>query len=275
MKVQFFGPSESQLQGVFYPARSHNPNKAVVVCSPIGQEYMRTNWMLRLLANQLSRKGMNVLRFDYRGHGDSFGTTSDVSSLADWKEDTFAAIDFLKEQSGAQSVMLAGLRVGASLVTAVASEREDVHSIVAWEPILDGSSYLGELRKIHATMTDLWFQPITTPNDELREEILGALFQRSLLNEIENWKPDFNALSIPQLLVCLTTDAKLQTSHPMRKEIRVEDESDWGNLNRLEQAWLRAKTARTIVQSIDDLFGRLEKHNMLDSSTTAAVGAGS
>jgi len=113
MNPQFFGNSKQrQLYGVYHkPQRvSDSPARAVVICSPLGQEYIRSHWACKLLAKQLARGGAHVLRFDYRGHGNSSGNIGDQQSLQSWTEDVGHAIDLIREKSNAASVMLVGLR---------------------------------------------------------------------------------------------------------------------------------------------------------------------
>lgn len=263
MRIQFFGEPNSQRLGVYHAPR-RSSLKAIVLCPPLGQEYIRTHWAMKILANQLCRKGIHVLRFDYRGHGDSFGNIQDVASMDEWKQDASDAIDFLKQAAGTSNVALLGLRAGAMIASEVAQNRNDINSLVAWERFFDGKSYLNELRQVHKTMLDFWFTPVTTPNDEASEEILGWRFQRPLLDQIQSWHEDLGSLSIPQLSFELgDRDTQSQSSNPMQRVICVDDESDWTLLGKLESAWLRPKTTQRIVHAVDDLFHRLEKHQML------------
>ena len=279
MKIQYFGNQNVKLLGAYHPPRRSINDAAVLICPPIGQEYIRTHWALRLLANQLSRKGIHVLRFDYRGHGDSCGDIQDVASLDEWRDDISVAIDHLKEQSGAQTVMLTGLRVGASLASDVSADRDDVNSVVAWERIVRGSDYLRDLRSVHESMIDLWFQPIKTPSDESTEEILGWRWRRSLINELETWAPNFASLTIPQLVISLSGHDQRETTepsfNPLEKQLDVDDDSDWTKLCKLEAAWLRPRTSQLIVKSAVDMFQRLEKRGLLERQnepTTVGVG---
>lgn len=275
MKMKFFGPPKAQLLGAYHPARSADSSRAVLICSPLGQEYIRTHWALRLLANQLSRKGIHAMRFDYRGHGDSFGDIVDVHSIESWKSDLSCAVDHLKQESGVSSVMLLGLRAGAAIAAEVATERSDVHSIAGWEPIANGGDYLDELRQVHAKMIDLWFQKISTVDNQQYEEILGWRFQRSLLDEIQRWEVDWATLTIPQLQIELQSAATPSPAITNRllKKIQVDDESVWGKLAGLESAWLRPQSAQLVCKTIVDMFERLEKRQML-GSTNQLVPAG-
>jgi len=114
MKHHFFGNPQSQLFGVHHRPRGIEvkPTRAVLICPPFGQEYIRTHWCLRLMASQLCRQGAHVLRMDYSGMGDSAGRLQDVQSIDQWTEDILTGIARLKELSGAGTVMLVGLRMG-------------------------------------------------------------------------------------------------------------------------------------------------------------------
>jgi predicted alpha/beta hydrolase len=51
----------------------------IVFCAPILHEYVRSQRLFALLAQALSEHGYRVLRFDYRGTGDSAGTDESFS----------------------------------------------------------------------------------------------------------------------------------------------------------------------------------------------------
>ena len=78
MNPFFFGSSERPLYGVHHPPRERGPRESgVVLCYPMGQEYMRSHRAFRQLANLLTRKGHHVFRFDYFATGDSSGASGE------------------------------------------------------------------------------------------------------------------------------------------------------------------------------------------------------
>ncbi|TWU67121.1 alpha/beta fold hydrolase [Crateriforma conspicua] len=266
MKVEFFGDRKTQLLGVTHrPSHTDSTSRAIVFVPPIGHEYIRTHWAMKLLAKQLARKHMHVLRFDLRGHGDSFGNPSEVRSLDAWRSDINNAIDHFKERSCCDSVALLGLRAGAGLITDVATTRDDVHSIIAWEPVLHGRRYLTELRRLHSTMLDLWFEKTQTVNDSEFEEIIAWKYQRSLVEEMDQWRPPFESLALPHLVVESHSNPNpdLTPTNSMRKTVPVAEEYSWNRLCDLETAWLRPHSTRTLVNQIQNLFERLEQKGML------------
>ena len=266
MIADFFGSEPTPLLGCYHQPSSRNETtKSVLICPPIGHEYIRTHWSLRIIANQLARKGCDVLRFDYRGIGDSFGDPNDVTSLEQWITDVETAVQHLKQESGADSVMLLGLRAGSVFAAEVARRRHDINAIVAWEPVLSGRQYLRQLRSMHTTMIDLWYQKVETVSDDSYEELLGTKYRRELINDLQQWEIDWGSLEIPQLLI--QSEDSLSTDNadgpPWHKRITVSDEDSWGKLSDLEVAWLRPKTSQLAVQSVMETFARLEEREML------------
>ena len=271
MSQRFIGQPENQLMTVYHPSRGkkHDQVRAVLICSPIGQEYIRTHWSLRLLATQLARKAVHVLRFDYSGVGDSAGSIEQIASVDQWMSDIEIAIEELKQISGAETVMLLGQRFGATMAAEVAQSHADVNSLVCLEQVLNGGQYLDSLRKMHSQMLDLWVCKMKTPDDEQFEEILGSQFRRTLLNQIESCHLDFETVKQPQLIV-ETVANEQQFSHSvegLQKVIRDERSSSWNDLHELESAFLRPVMTRTIVKTIDDMFDRLHRFNALELNT--------
>ena len=266
MKVQFFGPDESLL-GVHHVPRKMKPGRAILICPPLGQEYLRTHWTLRLLANQLSRRGMHVLRFDWSGFGDSQLGPEEIRSLERWRSDMDAAIDYLKKLANASSVALLGLRFGAGMAAEIGCHREDVNGIVAWEPVLNGREMLQDWRSMHRRMLDLWHCRMTTVDHAELEEMVGWIYQRTLINELEAWQVDLPQVDLPQLVV-EPEESDRQFAHPMaglQKWIKTADQPSWSDLSVLETAWLRPETNRILVTQCNELFDRLERRGLLQS----------
>ena len=147
----FFGPPDRQLFGSYHPPTGASDLDLVVICPPFFSEYMRTYAALRELAVVLAEKGHPVLRFDYRGTGDSAGELVDVA-LADWTADVSSAIDEGRELSGARAARLVGVRAGAICAVNAARTRKDITRIVLWDPIRSGPAWM---EGVAATQRDL------------------------------------------------------------------------------------------------------------------------
>jgi pimeloyl-ACP methyl ester carboxylesterase len=163
-----FGPDGQQRLGIYHaPRASVATDSAVVLCPPIGQEYMRTHRPFRQLALALADSGLHVLRFDYHGTGDSAGRTGD-GSLETWIDDIPLAAAELADISGATRLTLVGLRTGALLAAAAcmrsvpAAER-----LVLWDPVVAGRDYLAEQLSMHAALARTMRPVPPVPSDEI------------------------------------------------------------------------------------------------------------
>lgn len=150
MIPQFFGNIDAPLYGVYLPPKATPRNAGVVLCYPFGQEYMRAHRAYRQLALLLTKKGYHVLRFDYRGTGDSSGAMESVVAQ-DWVDDVGLAIHELREIASVSSISVIGLRLGALIAGAACAVRDDVDRLILWDPILDGAEYERELLDAIAT----------------------------------------------------------------------------------------------------------------------------
>jgi uncharacterized protein len=142
----YFGDRRRRLFGIFEPAGVTSVGKrAAVLCYPWGAEYVHAHRAMRQLAVRLSAAGIDTLRFDYFGTGDSAGEMVDAD-LGTWEADIELAIDELRDIVGSARLTLIGLRLGATLAARVAALRPgDVDTLVLWDPILSGPGYLASL----------------------------------------------------------------------------------------------------------------------------------
>jgi alpha-beta hydrolase superfamily lysophospholipase len=145
----WFGPSERLLFGWF-----HNPDDAlarggVVLCPPLGRDYLRSHYATRKLAMRLCEEGFCSVRFDYDGTGDSVGDGSDPDRVEAWLASIREAVAFARG-AGARWVALAGMRSGA-LLAAVAAERDgSIDGLVLVDPTVSGRSFVSEQRAMAA-----------------------------------------------------------------------------------------------------------------------------
>ncbi len=162
MEAFFFGNSKEPLYGVYHSPQVAAPlDEGIVICVPFGQEYMRSHRAVRQLAMLLAKQGFHVLRFDYRGTGDSSGEIENVSPTL-WLADIATAVEELKEMTGVDKISLVGLRLGAlmaanatnSVVHTHSLNSQTINHLVMWDPLISGKAYLDELHaKIAATST--------------------------------------------------------------------------------------------------------------------------
>lgn len=181
----YFGKNR-RLFGLYEPAVAQ-PNRecGVVVCAPVGQEYVRCHRVSRQLVLRLRRKGFATLRFDYSGCGDSVGEMQQAG-LDDWLDDVSAAVDYLRARFS--TVALIGLRLGATLGLLTSLRRRGIDRLVLWQPVVDGSRFLAELQEQHDAFEDRYGwsrgESMTYSGIEDATELLGFAFSHAMMRQI-------------------------------------------------------------------------------------------
>ena len=115
-----------------------------VICNPFGMEKTNSHRLNFEWARALASAGHWVLRFDYRGTGDSAGTF-EGSTIHDYIDDIGKAVAELERLSGVACRGLAGLRLGAGLAAIFAARTRLELDLVMWEPVIDGRKYRDSL----------------------------------------------------------------------------------------------------------------------------------
>jgi len=192
MGATFFGDSSRPLFGYYHPPRGpQSRSVGVLLCGPAPQEYMRTHWAFRKLADLLARAGFGVLRFDYYGTGDSAGHGKE-SSLEVWRGNVATAAQELRDLSLAPHVSAVGFRLGAALA---ATSGVRLRDLVLWEPLVSGQRYMAHLETIRAHYYRLNPRP-AQPLHVRGEELLGFPMPRQ--HEAEVRAVDLHNVSRPQ-----------------------------------------------------------------------------
>jgi len=127
MKESFVRFGEYRLAGVL-----HSPNEETSACvitchglysSKDSEKYVD-------IGHKFSGEGLAVLRFDFRGCGESGGLFEDTS-LTGRKEDLESALDFVEEQ-GYESIGVMGSSLGGTVAVLTAAKDRRVKALVTW-----------------------------------------------------------------------------------------------------------------------------------------------
>ena len=156
----YFGSSDRLMFGMFHPANSAPARGAVLFCYPMPPKYQLCYGAFKRLAGALAREGLDVLRFDYSGIGDSSGEPTEAS-IERWGEEVDIALAYLRSRSVAPNVSLVGMRLGAALAALTSARDGKIDRLVLWESVVVGGDYLNEL----VTMS----KAKPTPADALRD----------------------------------------------------------------------------------------------------------
>jgi pimeloyl-ACP methyl ester carboxylesterase len=150
----------------------------------MGREYVLAHRAYRRLAVLLSNAGFPTLRFDLYGCGDS-GGEFEQAGIRQWLTDVSTAIDEVKARCSFPGICLVGFRLGASLSMMAGAERDDIESIVLWDPIVSGRAYIEELKALHKTMLSHSYERRRRwIIGSKRTEILGFPFSDAMLAEL-------------------------------------------------------------------------------------------
>ncbi len=264
-----FGPPGHTLFGVFHPAgaalAASRPRPAVVLCNAFGQEAVRAQRLMRVLAERLARAGHAVLRFDYFGTGDSWGDDADAD-LATWSVDLLTADGALRARCAASHTIWLGMRLGAVVALRAAEKPPPgLVRLILWDPTLDGNAYLGYLRERHiANLEDAFSLPRRPSFTEqaldsrrFRDEALGFALPPTLRDGIAALSPASHRWpSQPSSIVVLTdaedADGK-DLSAVCRREpgrvrtVAVQHATDWTSDAADNTALVPAQALATLI----------------------------
>jgi uncharacterized protein len=156
----YFGTAGKPLFGIYH-APQYGPFRdcGVVLCYPMGQEYIRAHRTYRQLAVRLCTAGFPVLRFDLYGCGDSSGDC-EQGQIGQWLADLSSAVEAITARGNLVNICLVGLRLGGTLAAMAGATRGNIDGLVLWDPVINGKAYVEELLRSAAPPPRL-----TTEND--------------------------------------------------------------------------------------------------------------
>ncbi|MBC7957200.1 MAG: alpha/beta hydrolase [Cytophagales bacterium] len=148
----YFGPEGAELFGWLHgPDAARRQGLGLLICNPFGFEEACAHRSLRHFAEAASAAGFPSLRFDMAGCGNSQGDEFEANAPTKWLRCVHNAIDTLKTAGGVSQVLVLGVRLGATLATLAASERDDVAGLIAIAPVVRGRTYIRELTMLGQT----------------------------------------------------------------------------------------------------------------------------
>ncbi|HMZ07640.1 MAG TPA: alpha/beta hydrolase [Anaerolineales bacterium] len=159
---------------------------AVLICPPVGHEFINSYRGLRHLADGFARKGIVAFRMEYQGVGDSSGLDTDPDRIQKWLASIERVYKFIKDTCGVKRISLVGLRMGATLATLV-SNRLEIEALCLWEPVTEGRRYIREMLALQRTGENA-----DQDVDSTSLEGGGFVITRETMNDIL-------ALSMPQI----------------------------------------------------------------------------
>jgi exosortase A-associated hydrolase 2 len=140
-----------------------------VLVHPLMEERQDAHPVLRDLADAMAEKGFATLRVDLHGCGDSSGEWEDATIEA-WLNNIVGAAEQLRQRTGVESIVLAGLRFGATLA-AMAASATRASAVVMVQPIVRGGGYIKDLLLASITSEMVLHRKAGTTRERLIEDL--------------------------------------------------------------------------------------------------------
>lgn len=234
-------------------------SRGIIVCAPLGEEMLWSRRVLVTFARELADNGYAVLRFDYRGEGDSDGWFEE-SSVTSRLADTSLAIESLRSLvPSIEDVTLVGLRFGATIAAMAAATRKDISRLILWDPVTDGADYMQGVLRLNLMYQMALYRKVI----ENREQLVARLEEGQTIN-IEGYGlgghfyKEASEISLAQSLDRFTGPVQLVSILPRSAMERPDLESLAAARPRttlssvIEEAFWRE--IRTFYQRADQLF---------------------
>ncbi|MET0892537.1 MAG: hypothetical protein ABWY01_03095 [Pseudoxanthomonas sp.] len=249
----YFGDHPRVLFGLRHPAGA-TPRGAVLVCAPLLQEGIRCQRALWSLCQAVAARGLEALRFDWYGSGDSRGDSLDMS-LSGLASDIQAAGECLPlpeatapmRSSGPRlpGPRMLGLRSAALPLLLHAGACTRPVDLVLWAPALDGESLVSAWREQHRRQLHVTGRFPKPPLPAGENELLGFVVDDGLLEALQAWKGDQVTLPAGSRILLVQWRATPSTEDFVHRQraggVTVEylqldagDEPDWDNPDQFE-----------------------------------------
>lgn len=253
-----FGRSDAPLFGVHYPPLGATRRRdGVVLCYPGPEEYMRVHWAYRQLAQQLTRLGFHVFKFDYYGTGDSAGATG-AGDLQHWRRDIVSAMEELRDVSAVNRLSLVGARLGGALAATIAADLASngmvVDQLALWDPVSNGRAYLAELQALQNRRIANSRYPLERLVDPQCPELLGYPLSETLRQCLAKLDLETAPLSPCRRAVIIASEDRA-AYHALAKRLAatttvIDERCYWPVQELLEQAILPNRIVAAIAAEL-------------------------
>ncbi len=197
-RCHFFdeGARDRYIYGCTYLPSSAGKATGIVLVPPIGRERLRCYHESANLARDLASRGYPVLRFDYRGEGESSMEFSDAT-VATRLEDIGAMVSELKQRAGVEEICLVGFRLGA-LLSVLAAGDLGIQKMILCDPICNSKRYAKGMLRSNIVLQSQYFGEVFKKEPALRDELLqggtvsvyGFHLGQAMLEELEQADPE-------------------------------------------------------------------------------------
>lgn len=151
-----FEVNGEKIFGIFHrPILAKTPYPSVIISHGMAGHKTGRYRVYVDLAKELSKIGFGVLRFDFRGSGDSEGDFGSIT-LQDQVDDLLEAIKWVRKDPHVDKnrVGLFGRSFGGTIAVIAAAEAADIKSIALWAPLFSAQQWKDKWDFINASTSD-------------------------------------------------------------------------------------------------------------------------
>jgi len=126
-----------QIIGILHiPEKRHKKTPGILLCHGLTGQKSGSHFILTKLARKLCEKNIVVLRFDFRGSGDSEGKFENMT-LETEMSDGEKALNFLckQPQVNKEKIGILGLSMGTITAVYLSSKNPNVKALCLWSPL--------------------------------------------------------------------------------------------------------------------------------------------
>jgi len=153
----------------YLPQNGKSIDTAVIICTPIWGERIRTHRIFTSLGRELQNNNSYVFTCDYYGDGNSQGESHQLS-FENIIEDLESLRNYTLEKYNIQNYYFVGYRLGASALIPLL-DKLNINKAILIDPILNPVSYLEDALRANLTAQMTRYKKIIKNRDVLIKEI--------------------------------------------------------------------------------------------------------
>lgn len=167
---------------------SEKPYPMIIICSGFAGSKCGKNRLFVRLAEHLASLGMGVLRFDYRGCGDSEGNFQD-QSFEDYVSDALACLNYVENHLNTDKTRIGflGRSLGGAISIIAAVRSKKIKSLALWAPLFSSEPWkrLWQIHKTGSTSNEEQKKVQRFSNSMPSSVFLKEFFELNMENEIK------------------------------------------------------------------------------------------
>lgn len=183
---------------------------AVLFCSGFGGNKVGKYRLFVRLSEELTKRGIACLRFDYRGSGDSEGEPERMS-IEDQVSDTLCCLNFLQNdpQIDSNRIGILGRSFGGVISILAVGQKKPVKAVALWAPVFDSAPWHQLWNSYRSNQLDSSQMKTikTLPGGIPNMNFLSQFFKLDMKKAIENLD------AIPLLHIQALQDATVSEEH--------------------------------------------------------------